>query len=438
MPDYVTAIGLDVHARSIKAFALNPMTGECERASFGYDPAAVAEWALSFEAPRAVYESGVTGFHLCRALRALGLAARRRPGQEDRQARRGVPRAPARHAQRRRGLGARRAHRGRPRPVARPRRRPRRPAARQAEDVEVPAEARPRVRRGDPDRPQEGQLDARVLEVGGRDLLRRARRRGRIRALPRLREALRGGPRRARAQGRRGGGATRVEARLRRAEVREGHRRRHRLPARLRGGRLLQVPHGPGVRLVVRARPLGALERRGDVEGRDHARGQRPRAHGPRRGGLARADVVARPEAARARPGGGARGEEARGEVQPQAPGPQGGDGRRRQAARRRQLRHGARDGVLGVGDREDGVRVAPRGQGPTPGPAAVRGRWEATRVLFLGSGEDRHARHKTSAEAPSRSNEMRSRRGHARILECRTCVEQTRPQAAGSPGEDR
>lgn len=73
MHDYVTAIGLDVHARSIKAFALNPMTGEFERASFGYDPAAVAEWALSFESPMAVYESGVTGFHLCRALRALGL-----------------------------------------------------------------------------------------------------------------------------------------------------------------------------------------------------------------------------------------------------------------------------------------------------------------------------------------------------------------------------
>ena len=73
MSHYVTAIGLDVHARSIKAFALNPMTGEAERASFGYDPAAVAEWALGFESPRAVYESGVTGFHLCRALRALGL-----------------------------------------------------------------------------------------------------------------------------------------------------------------------------------------------------------------------------------------------------------------------------------------------------------------------------------------------------------------------------
>ena len=49
------------------------MTGEVERASFGYDPASVAEWALSFESPKAVYESGVTGFHLCRALRALGL-----------------------------------------------------------------------------------------------------------------------------------------------------------------------------------------------------------------------------------------------------------------------------------------------------------------------------------------------------------------------------
>ena len=73
MKQYATSIGLDVHARSIFACAFDPMTGEVTRASFGYDPAAVAEWALSFDAPRAVYESGVTGFHLCRALRALGL-----------------------------------------------------------------------------------------------------------------------------------------------------------------------------------------------------------------------------------------------------------------------------------------------------------------------------------------------------------------------------
>ena len=32
------------------------------------------EWALGFESPKAVYESGPTGFHLCRALRALAEA----------------------------------------------------------------------------------------------------------------------------------------------------------------------------------------------------------------------------------------------------------------------------------------------------------------------------------------------------------------------------
>lgn len=73
MSQYVTSIGLDVHARSISAFAFNPFTGECERARFGYDPASVAEWALGFDRPKAVYESGVTGFHLCRTLRALGV-----------------------------------------------------------------------------------------------------------------------------------------------------------------------------------------------------------------------------------------------------------------------------------------------------------------------------------------------------------------------------
>ena len=115
MNDYVTAIGLDVHARSIKACALNPMTGEVERASFGYDPVAVAEWALGFEAPRAVYESGghrlppLPGAQRARPglRRRRGLqdaAARGGPGQEDRPARRGVPRAPARQPQRRGGV----------------------------------------------------------------------------------------------------------------------------------------------------------------------------------------------------------------------------------------------------------------------------------------------------------------------------------------------
>ena len=73
MSDYTTSVGLDVHARSIKGCAFNPYTGEIERRSFPYDPAAVAGWVLSFERPKAVYESGVTGFHLCRELRALGV-----------------------------------------------------------------------------------------------------------------------------------------------------------------------------------------------------------------------------------------------------------------------------------------------------------------------------------------------------------------------------
>lgn len=73
MSNYVTAIGLDVHARSISACAFDPMTGEVSRARFGYGPASVAEWALGFESPKAVYESGPTGFRLCRALRALGV-----------------------------------------------------------------------------------------------------------------------------------------------------------------------------------------------------------------------------------------------------------------------------------------------------------------------------------------------------------------------------
>ena len=73
MSDYTTSIGLDVHARSIKGCAFDPRTGEVEFRSFPYDPSAVAAWVLSFESPKAVYESGVTGFHLCRELRALGV-----------------------------------------------------------------------------------------------------------------------------------------------------------------------------------------------------------------------------------------------------------------------------------------------------------------------------------------------------------------------------
>lgn len=70
---YATAIGLDVHARSITAVALSRDTGEVVSRTFGYDPASVAGWILGFPEPKAVYESGVTGFHLARALRDMGV-----------------------------------------------------------------------------------------------------------------------------------------------------------------------------------------------------------------------------------------------------------------------------------------------------------------------------------------------------------------------------
>ena len=71
--NHVTSIGLDVHARSVSAAAFNLYTGEVVSRRFGNDPAEIAEWILSFDAPKAVYESGVTGFHLCKALRSLGV-----------------------------------------------------------------------------------------------------------------------------------------------------------------------------------------------------------------------------------------------------------------------------------------------------------------------------------------------------------------------------
>ena len=71
--NHVTSIGLDVHARSITAVALDSTTGEVRSQRFGYSPAELASWILGFESPKAVYESGVTGFHLVRTLRALGV-----------------------------------------------------------------------------------------------------------------------------------------------------------------------------------------------------------------------------------------------------------------------------------------------------------------------------------------------------------------------------
>jgi len=69
-----TFVGLDVHARSIRAVALDAMPGEARAATFGYDRIAVFEWVRSPPQPaRCVYESGITGFDLREKLVVLGI-----------------------------------------------------------------------------------------------------------------------------------------------------------------------------------------------------------------------------------------------------------------------------------------------------------------------------------------------------------------------------
>ncbi len=75
MRKYTTYAGMDVHARSIEASAVDVETGEVFSRSFRNCPAAaeVAEWLGTLPQPvYCAYESGCTGFTLARGLRALG------------------------------------------------------------------------------------------------------------------------------------------------------------------------------------------------------------------------------------------------------------------------------------------------------------------------------------------------------------------------------
>ena len=74
MNNATSFVGPDVHARSIKACAFAPETGEVERKSLGHNPDELASWIKFLPQPaKCVYESGVTGFHLCRELRFMGV-----------------------------------------------------------------------------------------------------------------------------------------------------------------------------------------------------------------------------------------------------------------------------------------------------------------------------------------------------------------------------
>ena len=71
----MTWVGLDVHARSTHAAAIDVVSGELTRARFGAGSEEVVDWLSGLRAPaRVVYEAGPTGFALYRAARAAGIA----------------------------------------------------------------------------------------------------------------------------------------------------------------------------------------------------------------------------------------------------------------------------------------------------------------------------------------------------------------------------
>lgn len=65
MNNATTFVGLDVHARSVKACAFAPETGGTVGKSFGYEPGGIASWAASLPQPaKCVYESRLSKFLL--------------------------------------------------------------------------------------------------------------------------------------------------------------------------------------------------------------------------------------------------------------------------------------------------------------------------------------------------------------------------------------
>ena len=74
MAGTMTWVGLDVHARSTHAAAIDAMTGELTRTRFGAGTDAPVAWLQGLPGPvRACYEAGPTGFGLYRAAMAVGI-----------------------------------------------------------------------------------------------------------------------------------------------------------------------------------------------------------------------------------------------------------------------------------------------------------------------------------------------------------------------------
>ncbi len=78
-----TSVGLDVHARSVSAAAIDGMTGELLKQRLVPDTAVIIDWVRGLPGPEAVtyeagpaavtYEAGPTGFGLARALTGTGI-----------------------------------------------------------------------------------------------------------------------------------------------------------------------------------------------------------------------------------------------------------------------------------------------------------------------------------------------------------------------------
>jgi transposase len=69
-----TSVGLDVHARSVAAAAIDAVTGELRQARLSPSPEQIRSWIGELEGPVAVaYEAGPTGFGLYRSLTAAGI-----------------------------------------------------------------------------------------------------------------------------------------------------------------------------------------------------------------------------------------------------------------------------------------------------------------------------------------------------------------------------
>jgi transposase len=75
MTGTMTFVGLDVHARSTQACALDPISGELRRKAFGPGIDPLLGWLRALPQPvRACYEAGPTGFALYRAAQAAGIS----------------------------------------------------------------------------------------------------------------------------------------------------------------------------------------------------------------------------------------------------------------------------------------------------------------------------------------------------------------------------